>query len=436
MKKAVMTVLVSLALGTVPAQAFSFVLVYHRVGVSSGMTLGVAAESLKDQITRLKDSGHTFAVASRAKDCDDTCVVITFDDGYRDVYEQAFPVLKELGVPATFFVITEKIGKEGFVTWEELKEMQDAGWEINSHTANHARLIDLPPDALKAELEKSQQSIKEHLGTESPCVAYPFGVHDARVRNITSENYSCGFGMWMGLNGDSTDPMALHRPFISPWDNSDFLNFKAGSGLDHTLLIALLPAADWQLGTPITTRDSGLNPFPYTLLGDIQYDLDISWGQRQHALKYRKNDFSAELYLERGRHSYNELTVAYHLNPVSIGVGYGNGGVVLGGSLNLLNHGEAYGYYMPTTAQYGFGTELILLPYLRLKTSYGNLDGLSGGAEYALPLVQEEGRPYRLNVDYDQQKWLAGGSAYFGSFKVKLSSDFQTTVKLKFSALW
>ncbi|GGJ53286.1 hypothetical protein GCM10008938_44120 [Deinococcus roseus] len=428
--------LVSLALGSVPAQAFSFVLVYHRVGVSSGMTLGVAAGSLKDQVVRLKNSGHTFEVASKAQNCNETCVVITFDDGYRDVYEEAFPVLKELGVPATFFVITEKVGTEGFVTWEELKEMQQAGWEIDSHTANHARLIDLPPYALQAELEKSQQAIRDHLGTEAPCVAYPFGVHDARVRNLTAEHYDCGFGMWMGLNGDTTDPMALHRPFISPWDNSDFLNFKAHSGIDHTLLIGLLPLADWQLGVPTDTRDSGLNPFPYTLLGDMEYDLDLSWGQRQHALKYRKNDFSAQVYLERGRHSYNELSVAYHLEPISLGVGYGNGGVILGASANLLNYGEAYGYYQPMTAQYGFGTELIPLPYLRVKSSYGNKDGFAAGMEYALPLVQEEGRPYRLNLDYDQQKWLAGGSAYFGSFKLKLSSDFQTTVKLKFSALW
>lgn len=436
MKKTVMTLLAALALGGLPVHAESVALVYHRIGASNGMTLGVEAQSLREHILRLKDSGHSFSVASQAQNCADTCVLVTFDDGYRDVYEQAFPVLKELGVPATFFVITSKIGTEGFVTWAELKEMQAAGWEIQSHTVSHARLIDLTPEDLKAELQKSQQAIQENLGTEANCVAYPFGVHDQRVRNVVSETYTCGFGMWMGLNGDTTDPFALHRPFISPWDGTSFLNFKASTGMDHTLSILLLPLLDWQLGTPNPVRNSSINPFPYTLFGDIEYSLSASWGQREHTLRYRKNDFSAQLNLQRGNQSNHEFTVAYHLEPVSVGVGYGNGGVLLGGSLNLWNRGETYGYYQPQSGQYGFGAEVLPISYLRVRGSYGNLDGLNAGAEYALPLVESEGRPYRLNLDYDQQKWLAGGSAYFGSFKLKVSSDFQTTVKLKFSALW
>ncbi|GEM49959.1 polysaccharide deacetylase family protein [Deinococcus cellulosilyticus] len=436
LKKALMAALATLSLGSLSAQAESFVLVYHRIGVSGGLTLGLSPEALQKQVLELKDQGYSFILASQVKSCTGRCVIVTIDDGYEDVYTQAFPALKELGIPATFFVITEKVGTEGFVTWEQLKEMQAAGWEIQSHTASHARLIDLPPAEIRAELQKSKDTLEANLGTPVPCVAYPYGLHDARIRKITAEVYGCGFGTLFGLNSNSTDELAYYRPFSSPLDDMGILPFRAQTGLDHTALFMLLPLADWQLGTPVNTRDSSLNPAPYTLLGDMEYHLDVGWGQRQHTLKYRSHDFSVQADLHRGIQSYNEITASYHLEPITLGVGYGNGGVVLGASANLLDYGEAYGYYMPSTADYGFGAELLPLPYLRLKTSYGSKDGLMGSAEYALPFTEGEGRPFRINLDYDHQKWMVGGSAFLGSFKFKVSSDFRTTAKVSFSALW
>ncbi len=109
-------------------------------------------------------------------------VAITFDDGYLDNYQHAFPVLKECGFAAAFFVTTEDVGKKGFMTWEMLREMAAVpGIEIGSHALEHKPLSDIPEKEAWTSLVASKKILEEKLGREIKAVSYPCGSFNEKI---------------------------------------------------------------------------------------------------------------------------------------------------------------------------------------------------------------------------------------------------------------
>lgn len=110
-------------------------------------------------------------------------VMVTFDDGYRDVLWNAAPVLRRLRMPATEFVITGRVDgpDPSFLTWPELRQLERAGFAIGSHTATHADLSALPPGQAVSQLERSRAALRAHLRRPVDWLSYPFGRVDPSV---------------------------------------------------------------------------------------------------------------------------------------------------------------------------------------------------------------------------------------------------------------
>jgi peptidoglycan/xylan/chitin deacetylase (PgdA/CDA1 family) len=150
-------------------------------------------------------------------------VVLTFDDGYRSVYEEALPVLQRYGMTATVFLTVGPRGPRTptarlpaltgrpMLSWGEIRVLQQAGLTLGAHTCTHPDLTRLPPARLRAEVCDAQAILQEAMGTPVTTFAYPYGRSDARSRALVREHFACACSDRLGLVTLRSDPYALER---------------------------------------------------------------------------------------------------------------------------------------------------------------------------------------------------------------------------------
>jgi peptidoglycan/xylan/chitin deacetylase (PgdA/CDA1 family) len=208
----------------------TLVLCYHAVSESWPADLSITTSQLREQLELLVERGYrgvTFsdAVASTSSG---PMVSVTFDDAFLSVLELAYPILSALALPATVFVVTDFAGDgrrlewSGVdrwlggvheaelrgLSWRELEQLADAGWEIGSHTRTHPRLTKLPDVALANELRGSREACQHALGRPCRTLAYPYGDFDSRVAAAAAE---------AGYEAAASLPAALVRPTAFAW---------------------------------------------------------------------------------------------------------------------------------------------------------------------------------------------------------------------------
>ena len=146
-------------------------------------------------------------------------LVITFDDGYRSVYEHAFPVLQRYGMTATVFLATgngktkrlPSMDGRSMLSWHEIKEMHRSGIAFGGHTLTHPDLTQLRPELAETEVVGGKRIIEDALGSKVDTFAYPFGRYDKRCRELVSRHFVCACSDRLGLLRPDTDPYAMER---------------------------------------------------------------------------------------------------------------------------------------------------------------------------------------------------------------------------------
>jgi len=179
-----------------PDQAQVPILMYHYVSELPPdpdryrRDLTVLPENLKAQLQYLADAGyHTITLTdlylhlTQGYPLPEKPVVLTFDDGYRDAYEVVFPLLLDYGFTGTFFVLATPAHFElpEYLTWAQMKEMSDAGMEIQAHGRDHVDLRNRSYDYLIYQIVGIQEAIEYHTGRLPRFFCYPSGRYDADV---------------------------------------------------------------------------------------------------------------------------------------------------------------------------------------------------------------------------------------------------------------
>lgn len=152
--------------------------------------------------------------------------VLTFDDGYAGIHEHAWPLLRELGWPATVFLVAGLIGD--FDHWmqspgasrpltpllneTQIAEMAAGGWSFHSHSMHHRSLTALAGDALVDEIAGSRERLRGLLGTQVDFFAYPYGHHDSQVVDaVRAAGYRAAFSVQPGFNRRNVDRYRIRR---------------------------------------------------------------------------------------------------------------------------------------------------------------------------------------------------------------------------------
>ena len=118
--------------------------------------------------------------------------VLTFDDGCKDIYTNAYPILQKYNIPFTMFVVTNAVGADGCASWEELKEMQDSGLAlIASHSTNHTEFNKLSVEETLENVDSSYKALEENLGEQKTKIfTYPYGLYSQeQLEPLKEEGY-------------------------------------------------------------------------------------------------------------------------------------------------------------------------------------------------------------------------------------------------------
>ncbi len=198
------------------------ILAYHGVGADyswGGKRYFVSPTEFENQVKYLSDNGYTAMTINQLDSLKsvDKPVILTFDDGYEDVYTYAYPILKKYGMHASIFIISDFVGEEHYLTANQILNMMDV-FDVESHTKTHPYLAKMDKDTLDYELSQSKADIEKLIGKPVSSIAYPNSSFNNYVTKTASKYYKYGLMNWGGKYYGFENPLRIPRTPIY-WDD-------------------------------------------------------------------------------------------------------------------------------------------------------------------------------------------------------------------------
>lgn len=229
------------------------VLIYYKVNALPGNTLSTAPQMFSRQLRFVKEHytiispEQLISVVAKGGTLPNKSVLLTFDDGYRDVYDNAYPILKEMGLKALIFPATDYIGTNKpfphderlpmpnpALDWTQLRIMQDV-FTVGSHTQSHRILTALPLDVAKEEIFASKAVLEDQLGCAVQFFCYPKGAAGQFSQPLEDLVQAAGYiGSFVTLTGPNTlehvrSGRWLYRYHVEPFGDFMFARLLDGS---------------------------------------------------------------------------------------------------------------------------------------------------------------------------------------------------------------
>jgi peptidoglycan/xylan/chitin deacetylase (PgdA/CDA1 family) len=215
------------------------VLLYHHIGdprLGTHPSLTVPRPKFEAQLRWLVrrrfigvSSLRWFQWLSEGRPLPPRPILLTFDDGYADLAETALPVLETLGWSATVFIAASTVDDRNawdepgasahrILSADEIRAWAARGIEFGAHGATHCDLTRVDDERLRQEVVGGRDALAELLGRPVTAFAYPYGAHNAAVREVVANSFEVAFGVEEGINDAETDRTRLRRTMVQPGD--------------------------------------------------------------------------------------------------------------------------------------------------------------------------------------------------------------------------
>jgi peptidoglycan/xylan/chitin deacetylase (PgdA/CDA1 family) len=192
-------------------------LMYHRFDENKYPSTNIQMNIFKEHIAIIRNSNYKifdpqnlendFSVHKIEKK-----ILITIDDAFASFYEVAWPYLKKEKIPFILFVSTEAIGQNGYMTWEQIKEVEKESFAyIGNHSHSHNYLVDLKVNDFINDINTSSSIFDKNLGYNPIFFSYPFGEYSLPIKEYISKNFKYAFGQHSGVIDVNKDPFELPR---------------------------------------------------------------------------------------------------------------------------------------------------------------------------------------------------------------------------------
>lgn len=211
--------------GPVQAQAgageSAVLLAYERFGQGTSAASRVRVKQFEAHVKELTNGRYTVMTLPEILQALETgsklpnrTIGITIDGAFRSVYEEAWPRLKAAGLPFTLFVTTDPVDQAlpAYMTWDQIRELRDAGVSLGIHTAGYLRASRAGPDAFRADLERAFASFEAALGERPELFSYPNGEMSLAVgKALADAGIKAAFGYQSGPVNQRSDDMHMPR---------------------------------------------------------------------------------------------------------------------------------------------------------------------------------------------------------------------------------
>lgn len=206
-------------------------------------TLDFIAKSVGENWVTLENNNIPNAISKKRS------WLLTFDDGYLSDYQVVYPLLQSHGIMATFFLITNNVGEQGYVDWSHVREMHKAGMVFGSHSMNHLKMTTLTIKEAKDELIGSRKCLEDQLGEAVNLFSFPYGYYNRRLISLALE---CGYKTCFVSNHGAVQLPSTIIP------RNSINGAMSSSSINKTLQASLLTRICWGMEDAVKNTSKNL----------------------------------------------------------------------------------------------------------------------------------------------------------------------------------